>query len=158
MGEVVHERFVAAPPSLVFAMLAEPEMLVRWMGDSADLDPSPGGIFRFTLGEDACRGVYLEVDPPRRVVFTRGWERAAAIPVTAGSTTVEVDLYPEGDGTRLRLVHRGLEGDAALLHEHGWTRFLARLGAMLAGADPGTDPATETPLDVLARIRKEGPE
>ncbi|HSK91863.1 MAG TPA: SRPBCC domain-containing protein [Euzebyales bacterium] len=157
MAEVVIERYIAAPPEVVFAMFTDPARLVRWIGDSAELDPRPGGVFRFTLGDrDACRGRYLEVDAPRRVVFTWGWERGEEIPVPAGSTTVEVDLVAQGSGTHLRLVHRGLDGDAALLHEHGWRRFLDRLDAVTTGGDAGADPAVDEPATVLRQI-KEGP-
>ena len=158
---LVVERYIDAPPDVVFAMFVRPELLVRWIGDSADLDPRPGGVFRFTLGDqDACRGRYLEIDPPRRVVFTWGWERAEAIPVPADSTTVEVDLTPQGSGTHLRLVHRGLEGDAMVLHEHGWQRFLDRLHAAATGADPaadGPDPAGERPDTVLRQMKESRP-
>lgn len=155
MGDVVVERYIDAPPDVVFEMFVRPEMLVRWIGDSAELDPRPGGLFRFTLGDqDVCRGRYLEVDPPCRVVFTWGWERAVAIPVPADSTIVEVDLTPQGGGTHLRLVHRGLDGDTALLHEHGWQRFVDRLRAVVGGDDPGADPMTERPDTVLGRIKE----
>lgn len=156
MAELIHERYIEASPEVVFAMFTEPDQLTRWIGDTAELDPRPGGLFRFTLaGQDSCRGVYLEVDPPRRVVFSWGWEQAVAIPVPAGSTTVEVSFSPEGTGTRLRLVHRGLEGDPALLHDHGWSRFLDRLEVSVAGPDPTDDPTIDSPAEVLARIRKE---
>jgi uncharacterized protein YndB with AHSA1/START domain len=155
---LVVERYIDAPPEVVFAMFVRPDLLVQWIGDSAELDPRPGGVFRFTLGDqDTCRGRYLEVDPPRRVVFTWGWELAEAIPVPADSTTVEVDLTPQGDGTHLRLVHRGLEGDAMLLHEHGWHRFLGRLQAVIGGDGPAVsepDPASEHPDAVLRRIKE----
>jgi uncharacterized protein YndB with AHSA1/START domain len=156
VADVVVERRIAAPREIVFAMFTDPKLLVRWLGDSAELDPTPGGLFRFTLGDhDACRGRYIELDPPRRLVFTWGWERAEAIPVPAGSTTVEVDLEAIDGGTRLRLTHRGLDGDAAALHEHGWARFLARLQAVAAGTDPGADPWRDDPARVAEQIRRE---
>lgn len=68
---------------------------------------------------------------------------------------MKVQLTQEGTGTRLRLVRRGLEGDAAMLHDHGWGRFLHRLDAAVADTDPSVDPTTETPSDILDRIREE---
>jgi uncharacterized protein YndB with AHSA1/START domain len=83
--EVVVERDIAAPPEVVFSMFTQPHLLVRWLGDTAELDPVPGGVFRFSVGDqDACVGRYVALDPPRRLVFTWGWERAEAIPVPAG--------------------------------------------------------------------------
>ena len=46
-----------------------------------------------------------------KVVFTFGWEEKDH-PIPPGSTTVEITLHPEGDKTRVRLVHRGLPADA----------------------------------------------
>jgi uncharacterized protein YndB with AHSA1/START domain len=152
----VVERDIAAPPEVVFAMFTEPHLLVRWLGDTAELDPLPGGVFRFTLADqDACCGRYVELDPPHRLVFTWGWERAEAIPVPAGSTEVTVECTPTATGTHLRLTHCGLDGDAAALHEHGWDRFLTRLGAVLDGVDAGPDPWAEDPDDVVERMRRE---
>ena len=155
MSLVVHERFVNAPPETVFAMFVDPRLLMRWFG-AAELDPRPGGVFRVTLATgDVCSGRYLEVDPPRRVVFTWGWENQQAIPVRPGSSTVAVDLTPDGSGTHLRLVHSGLDGDTALIHEHGWMRFLDRFEAVGEGRDPGPLPEGETPAEVLARLKHE---
>lgn len=138
MSLVVQERFVNAPLETVFAMFVDTRLLVRWIAVSAELDPRPGGIIRMTLATgDVCAGRYLEVDPPHRVAFTWGWENEQASPVRPGSSTVEVDLSPDGAGTHLRLVHSGLEGDAALLHEHVWARFLDRFEAVGEGRDPG---------------------
>ncbi|HSJ46119.1 MAG TPA: SRPBCC domain-containing protein [Euzebyales bacterium] len=156
MADIVIERNIAAPPDVLFAMFTEPDLLVRWLGDNAELDPVPGGVFRFTLADkDACLGRYVELDPPHRLVFTWGWERAEAIPVPAGSTEVTVELTPIATGTRLRLTHRGLDGDDATLHEHGWDRFLTRLGAVIDGVDPGPAPWAEHPDEVVKRVRQE---
>lgn len=153
MADVVVHRDIAAPPEIVYAMFTEAHLLVRWLGDTAELNPAPGGLFRFTLGEqDACRGRYVELDPPRRLVFTWGWERAEAIPVPAGSTVVEVDLRPIAVGTHLMLTHRGLDDAAADLHAHGWDRFLSRLQATLDGADPGPDPWDEHPDQIRQEL------
>jgi uncharacterized protein YndB with AHSA1/START domain len=138
VDQVVQERFVDAPPETVFAMFVDPRLLVRWIAAATDLDPRPGGVFRLTLaGGDVCSGRYLEVEPPRRVVFTWGWETTQVVAVLPGASTVEVELTPDGSGTHLRLVHTGLEGDAVLLHEHAWRRFLDRLEAVGEGRNAG---------------------
>ena len=59
--------------------------------------------------------------------------------ITPGSTTVEITLHPEGDKTRLRLVHRGLPADAVDDHSNGWAHYLERLALRAAGGDPGPD-------------------
>jgi uncharacterized protein YndB with AHSA1/START domain len=140
---VVCEIDVRAPAAEVFAMFTDPALLVRWIGIRALLEPQPGGAFRFELvpGE-FCSGRYVEVDPPRRVVFTWGWE-SGALPVAAGSTTVEVDLTEHDGVTHVRLTHRGLDAAMRAMHAGGWDRYLARLAAVLEGRDPGPDPAEE---------------
>ena len=53
---------------------------------------------------------------------------------------MEITLQPEGDKTRLRLVHRGLpEGDAASAHGQGWEHYTERLAVAAAGGAPGPD-------------------
>ena len=87
----------------------DPEKATRWMGRSASLDPRPGGEYRVEVisGNVAC-GEFVELDPPHRLVWTWGWEPGSPSPVAPGSTTIEVELVPEGDGTRLLFTHSGL--------------------------------------------------
>jgi uncharacterized protein YndB with AHSA1/START domain len=138
---VVVELDVKAPAADVFEMFTDPAKLVLWIGIRALVEPRPGGQFRFELmpGE-FCSGRYVEVDPPRRVVFTWGWE-SGALPVEPGSTTVAVELEQRGAHTHLRLTHSGLTAQMREFHEHGWKRFLDRLAAAAEGRDPGPDPA-----------------
>jgi uncharacterized protein YndB with AHSA1/START domain len=142
---VTCEVVVPAAPDEVFRWFVEPDLLVRWIGIRAALEPRPGGGFRFEIAAgEWCTGSYVEVVPGRRVVFTWGWE-SGAIPVPPGSSTVEVDLLAHHEGTRVRLVHRDLAPEWRPLHAEGWSRFLPRLAAVVAGRDPGPDPARDGP-------------
>jgi len=133
---VTCEQVVAAPPGEVFRWFIDPALLARWIGIQANLEPRPGGSFRFEIVDgEWCSGRYLEVVPGRRVVFTWGWD-SGAIPVPPGSSTVEVDLEPHAEGTLVRLVHRDLAPEVRPLHAEGWARFLPRLAAVVAGRDP----------------------
>jgi uncharacterized protein YndB with AHSA1/START domain len=143
---VVHELVVPAPPDEVFDMFVRPDELVRWIGISADLDPRPDGCFRFEIVPGQfCEGRYVELDRPRRVVFTWGWTDPT-MNVPPGSSRVEVTFEPwdEGRSTALTLVHEGLDADARLMHDDGWTSFLARLDAVVRGGPapgyPSADP------------------
>src|SRR5712692_3597316 len=57
-----------------------------------------------------------------------------------GSSTVEVTLVPDGDGTIVRLRHGGLPDDNwREQHVGGWGRYLDRLAVAASGGDPGPD-------------------
>jgi uncharacterized protein YndB with AHSA1/START domain len=136
----VVERLIAAPPERVYALLASAEGWLRWQGTEAEIDARPGGVLRVNVtGDGFASGVFEEVVPCRRLVFTWGWEEPRH-PVPPGSSLVEIDLIPEAGGTRLRLIHTvGAAGFGELV-ESGWTHYLARLGAVASDADPGPDP------------------
>jgi uncharacterized protein YndB with AHSA1/START domain len=135
-----HEVYIAARPETVFAYFTDPDKMVMWKGIEATLDPLPGGIYRVSInGRDVARGEYVEVIPNSRVVFTWGWEGDAS-PVPPGSSTVEVSLVPEGDGTRVRLRHTGLPTEAREVHAGGWDHYLERLSGAAAGRPLGPDP------------------
>lgn len=135
---------IAARPETVFRLLTDPREYVRWKGKLAELEPRPGGAFRvdFMNDKDIVVGKFVEVVPARRVVFTWGWQGNEIVP--PGSSTVEIDLEPDGQGTRLRLVHRGLPEGALASHTEGWDFFLPRLTNVAEGRDPGTDAAHHT--------------
>ena len=84
-------------------------------------------------------GRFVEVDPPKRLVFTWGWAEGG-MPLPPGSTTVEITLEATSDGTLLRLVHSGLPSpEACAAHEEGWKHYTERLAARGEGRDPGPD-------------------
>ena len=135
---------IEARPETVFRLLTDPKEYVRWKGKLAELEPKPGGSFRvdFLNDKDVAVGKYVEVIPARRVVFTWGWEGNPIVP--PGSSTVEIDLEPDGQGTRLRLVHRGLPEEAIPTHTEGWDFFLPRLVNVAEGRDAGSDAGHHT--------------
>ena len=139
---VVEEIRLERPPDEVFDFFVDPGKLVQWIGIGADLDPRPGGRFRFEVAPGQyCEGAYVEVERPARVAFTWGWTDPA-MGVAPGSSRVDVALSPDGGGTLVRLVQRGLATDTArLLHDDGWGRFLARLAAVAVGAEPPAYPS-----------------
>ena len=152
---VVHELVLPVPAEQAFDMFTDPGQLVRWIGISADLQARPGGRFRFeVLPGQFCEGQYVTVERPERLVFTWGWtDPAFGLP--PGSSRVEVTFTPcpgSPSQTRLRLVHDGLSPDLGLLHDDGWSRFLARLSAVLTGRAPAAYPA-EQPGERLAVLR-----
>jgi uncharacterized protein YndB with AHSA1/START domain len=138
----VYERTIAidASPETVWEFFVDPQKLMRWMGIDAELDPRAGGIYHCNVipGHTAI-GEFVEVDAPHRVVFTWGWEGDANVP--PGSSTIEAQLTPEGNGTSLRFVHRDLpSAESVASHSQGWDHYLDRLEIAAAGGDPGADP------------------
>jgi uncharacterized protein YndB with AHSA1/START domain len=138
-GVLEVEARIEAPPETVFAYFTDAERYRRWMGQDAELDPRPGGLYRVRVNDrQVVRGVYVELDPPQRLVFTWGWEGDADLP--PGSTAVEVTLVPDGDHTIVRVRHSGFPSDAvAQVHEQGWRHYLQRLSVAGPGGDPGAD-------------------
>lgn len=154
--EVVHELVLPAPPEEVFDMFVDPELLVRWIGISADLDPREDGVFRFeVVPGQFCEGRYVVVERPHRLVFTWGWTDPT-FDLPPGSSEVELTLGEQGSETMLRLVHRGLSADGRLLHDDGWTNFLGRLNAVLSREEPPSYPAGD-PGERLDRLKGERP-
>ena len=121
---VRRETRIAAPPAAVFALLTDPEKILRWMGTEAQLEPQPGGLYLVNVtGARFARGSFREVVPP-------------------GSSLVEIDLMDQPpDGTLLRLTHTGLpNADQCAGHAEGWAHYLGRLAEVAAGRNPGPDP------------------
>lgn len=137
--EITFERRIGARPETVFAFFTEEEKYTRWMGVDASLDPVPGGEFRVVNPDGVVtRGVFVHLDPPRRLVLSWGFEGHAHVP--AGSSTVTVTFEEVDGGTLLTLVHSGLPDEHwAMMHEHGWRKYLERLDTSATGGDPGPD-------------------
>ncbi len=153
---VVHELVLPAAPDVVFEMFVRAEELVRWIGISAELDARLDGVFRFeVVPGEFCEGQYVEIDRPRRVVFTWGWT-TPAFDLPPGSSRVEVTLEPRENGTAtaLKLVHHGLSEDNQLMHDDGWTNFLTRLEAAVVGAEMPEYPPGD-PKDRLRELKED---
>ena len=138
-ADVTVEVLVDASPETIFPFFTDPEKMARWKGTTADLDPRAGGLYSVDVTHQAlARGEYVEVDPPKRVVFTWGWLGDEDVP--PGSSTVAVTLERRGDSTLVRLVHSGLPESKRDLHREGWEHFAERLRIAAPGGDPGPDP------------------
>jgi uncharacterized protein YndB with AHSA1/START domain len=113
----------------------------------ATLDVRPGGGYRVeVIPGHTASGEFVEVDPPRRLVHTWGWEGESGVP--PGSSTIEYELVPDGDGTLLRFAHRDLpSSDAAESHAHGWDHYLGRLETVASGGGPGPGPWLSKPME-----------
>lgn len=137
---VRREVQIAAPPATVFAFLTDAEKLLRWIGTEATVEPQSGGLYLVNVaGTNVARGRFTEVIPVHRLAYSFGWEGSQKVP--PGSSLIEIDLVEDKGGTLLRMTHSGLpDAEQCAGHEEGWTHYLARLGVVAAGGDPGPDP------------------
>lgn len=124
---VVVERRVNATPATVFSFFTDGERWMQWQGVEATIELRPGGLFRVNVsGDGFAVGRFLEVVHDRRLVFTWGWEMPDR-PIPPGSSTVEIELLPDGTGTLLRLTHTGLPPAWVDVHRQGWDHYIDRL-------------------------------
>ena len=137
---------IDATPEVVFRFLVTDAGITAWMGDWASLEPVPGGAFAVNIAGFRARGSFLEVDPPRRVTVTWGFEESADLP--PGASTVSFELTETAGGTRLEVVHTDLPDGEVPGHADGWRHFLPRLLDAAAGRTLPPDtwqPRRETP-------------
>jgi uncharacterized protein YndB with AHSA1/START domain len=140
VSDVIVTRLIAASPATVFSFFTDVARWASWQGVDGELDPRPGGIFRIRMpGAEVASGHFVEIVPNQRLVFTWGWEgEASAVP--PGSTTVAIELEPDGAGTLLRLTHSSIASPPVAEHHRlGWKHYLARLALRAEGGDPGPD-------------------
>ena len=122
-------RSFAAPRDRVFRAFTAPTQLVKWWGPKGfttpgcTLDVRAGGawqtVMRSPEGKDhIVSGVYREIIPPERLVFTWAWQEDGG---RGHETLVTIELFETPGGTRLELTHEGFESEDSLgRHRHGW--------------------------------------
>ena len=127
---LVVERTYNAPVELVWKALTEKEQIKQWSFDFSDFKPEVGFEFSFKGGKD---GTYIhlakvvEAIPNKKLSYTwryKGYE---------GDSLVTFELFAEGDKTRLKLTHEGIETIAVNgpdfyreNFEMGWTDIIGR--------------------------------
>ena len=144
-ASVVREIEIAASPETVWELLTDENEATRWMGQSAEFDLQPGGLYRVeVIPGNSARGEFVEIDRPRRLVYTWGWETGGSKDsVPPGSSTIEFELEPKDGGTLLHFRHTGLpSAESAGSHANGWDHYFERLATVAAGGDAGVDPWT----------------
>ena len=140
--ELAVERLIGAPPEVVFRVwttrLAEWWAPKPWTTRVIENDPRPGGRSAMVMsGPDGAsspmEGVFLEVVPNRRIVFTNAFS-AGWVPQKPFMVGV-FDFTPEGGGTHYRAASR--HWDAATQQQHeamgfqqGWGAVAAQLAAL----------------------------
>jgi uncharacterized protein YndB with AHSA1/START domain len=123
--ERVFDAWLDPEKARTFLFATESGQMVR-----AEIDARVGGAFAFVdrrNGEDIEHvGEYLEIDRPRRLVFT------FAVPkFSSEATRVSIDIVSSGSGCELTLTHEGVLPDYASRTESGWAGILRGLDARL---------------------------
>ncbi len=134
------KRQLKAPPEKVYAAWTQPEQMIRWWGAMphpetpiAETDLRVGGRFRVQFwgpgGErHSVSGVYREVVPNRKLVFTWAWQSTPE-----RESQVTIDIKPANDGSLLTLMHEQFADEKARDdHGVGWNRALDNLERALA--------------------------
>ena len=144
--ELVITRVFDAPRDLVFRAWTDPKHMARWWGPKhftnrvEQMDVRLGGAWRIIMcapdgAEHPSQGVYQEIVPPERLVFTNTAVDKDGNVIIDGFTTVT--FADQGGKTKLTLETRGVaKVDYAANYlqgmEAGWTQSLERLGEALA--------------------------
>src|SRR5690242_10226410 len=104
---LVIERTFDAAPASVWKAITDADAMRRWYFDLPQFKPEVGFEFEFIVEHEGNRFHHLcrvtEVVAPRKIAYT--WRYAGH----KGDSLVTFELFPEGDKTRVRLTHEGLE-------------------------------------------------
>jgi len=125
---VMIERTFNAPVARVWKALTNADEMRVWYFDLKEFKPEVGFEFEFTVEHEGTKYHHLckitEVIPQKKIAYT--WRYAGE----EGNSLVTFELFPEGDKTRLKLTHEGLEtfpklpAYARTNFEKGWTEII----------------------------------
>lgn len=138
------QRDFAAPRQLLWRAWSSPETMVLWLGPvewpavHITQDLRVGGEWRACLrspdtGQDLWQGgIYREIVPPERLVFTFKWDESHEDGPPVDTLVTVVFSETDDGGTRMDFTHEGLKSEQSLTgHKHGWTSTMDRLEAFL---------------------------
>lgn len=137
------QRHYPVAPEKVWRAWTDAEAVKRWWGPGpgepvslAELDVRVGGRFRIVFGGPdgkmhECAGVYREVVPHRKLVFTWHWPNS-----TPERVSVVTIIFKEVNGeTDLLFKHEQLFDEKARDdHKRGWSASLDKLTDFLKAA------------------------
>lgn len=125
---IVIERTFEAPIAQLWKALTDVEEIRQWYFDLKEFNPEPGFEFEFVVEHEGISYHHLcrvtEVIPEQRIAYT--WRYKGE----PGDSLVTFELFPEGNKTRLKLTHTGIEtfpktpAYARKNFEAGWTAIV----------------------------------
>ena len=129
---LVLEHRYAAPREQVFDAWVNPEVLKRWWAAAptwstplAEVDAREGGAYRLSMKTDegevhTVQGEYTEFRPPERLAYTWEWDEGPEHVTGGERSLVIVDFVDDGDGTIVKLLHKGIPNEQIReMHAHG---------------------------------------
>ncbi len=138
-GATLTRRFPDSPETL-FRAFTDPDALRQWWGpkdfriDTIEFQATVGATYHVTLtAPDGSRwaheGRFLEVEPPRRLVYTWQWTDG---PLSRAETLVELTFADASGGTLVTVSHSRFVSDVECdLHVDGWEDTFARIAVWL---------------------------
>lgn len=146
--EIVMQRTFDAPAKLVWEAWTRPEHVRRWWGCGAmtmtvcDIDLKPRGAWRYVLRmpdgtEHPFKGVYREIEPPRRLVYTQVYD---VPPMSEHEALVTVTFVEQNGRTTMAetILHDSME---------------SRNGHFASGMDQGAEESLNNLANLLAELR-----
>jgi len=140
---VVVERTLDAPVARVWKALTDVDQMRQWYFDLKEFRPDVGFEFGFVVEHEGNtydhRCKVTEVIPQRKIAYTWRYEGHK------GNSLVTIELAPDGDKTRLKLTHTGLDtfprtqAFARENFEEGWTQSIDRELKEFVERDSSTD-------------------
>ena len=125
---VVIERTFNAAVTRVWEALTNVDQMRQWYFDLKDFMPEIGFEFEFVVDHEGNTYHHLckvtEVIPQKKIAYT--WRYKGE----PGNSLVTFELFPEGNKTRLKLTHTGIEtfpktpAYARKNFEAGWTAII----------------------------------
>lgn len=125
----VIERTYNAPVEKVWKAITDRNAMKQWYFDIAEFKAEPGFEFEFTGGSEErtyrhlCK--VIEVEKNKKLSYSWTYDGFE------GYSVVTFELIPEGDKTKLRLTHDGLDSFPANMadfartsFEQGWTEII----------------------------------
>jgi uncharacterized protein YndB with AHSA1/START domain len=145
MSKLQIVRQLPHEPARVFSALTDPAKMSQWFvclengRVKVSNDLWPGGKYVIEMSNDektaVIRGVYLEIVPPKKLVFT--WNSDSA-----KDSKVTIELSPIPEGTKLVITHE-LPEDAIPGHRAGWIVCFDNLEIFL-GREPNMGKQKQT--------------
>ena len=108
---IIIERLYNATTAKVWLAITDKDQMKEWYFDIEEFKTEPGFKFQFLAGDEKKKYLHLckvtEVIPGKKLTYSWRYENDPNI------SFVTFELSPEGEQTKLTLIHEGVEGFAS---------------------------------------------